>query len=59
MERTWAAIFFKYFYFISRYALVSSFLSHILRVYCKNQEAGRRGPDGGKKKTKEIERTYM
>jgi len=52
--------FFNFFYFISRYALVSSILSYILPVYCnkiKKLVAG--APDGGKEKTKEIERTYM
>src|SRR6218665_1618800 len=52
--------FFKCFYFISCYALVSSFLTYILPVYCKRIKKLVAGaPDGGKKKTKEIERTCI
>jgi len=50
--------FYKYFfYFISLYALVSSYCLTFYLSTAKCQEAGRRGPHGGKKETKGIERT--
>ena len=49
---------FKYFYFISRYAVVSSFFSYILPIYYKKIKKLLAGaPDGGEKQATEIERT--
>ena len=56
MARTWAVIFTSSFTF-SLYTLFSSFCLTFYRFNAKNQEAGRWGPDGGKKETAEIDRT--
>src|SRR6218665_1531684 len=42
--------FFKYFYFISRYALANSFLSYILLVYCKKSRSWWQGPPTAERK---------
>src|SRR6218665_2987337 len=49
-NRTDMGCFFKYFYFTSRYALISSFLSYILPVYCKKSRSWSQGPPTAERK---------